>query len=585
MDGTQIQLTSGENLLLAQLPNGTSLQFDFNKRVGIEINADGSLYQKDLNSGQIVSKSADGVSVTTFPNGVTITSYPDGRQVQFQPEGGTTLETRPDGSRLQTNADGTTIEFTVDGYRIDKDKDGNIINKIVVNEEKQKAAKAAASLEEDIVENLNATTSGKGGKRKRKRKKSKAGDEEDSLSEDMVEAEEISGESTSDANYKYDDDFEDLDSTSSLNYTNKQVVSDTLTEAAPSGPSLAAQGLDKSSKGARADAVVVSGSVRVPAQFAPEHLRSLKKLLADIPYQLGLLTTAEQVEMFANGDGTLGYDLVLNREEALDMHVVKEVEAELRSLFGNRERLYEALKRTLAAEGSALTPPLRAADVGGEVLAVRLPPTNTDRKWITDPLPLDATQQQQEQDPKADADSGASPLAATTSADLGVTTNVTPKFKTLRGSVRLRGMTPSEFNMSGMMHEVLTTLLQDTILMSVQIKRSLMRVSITHVDDAKGSHRTPRINVHYRIRLRGAAHQAASQAVEALKNTFSDRTQRKSFLATFNSKCGIKDEKLPRVHSKKHRKHHRRRTSSNKASESAAVDSAKDPTVASTAVE
>ena len=115
VDGTQIQLTSGENLLLAQLPNGTSLQFDFNKRVGIEINADGSLYQKDLNSGQIVSKSADGVSVTTFPNGVTITSYPDGRQVQFSPDGGVTLETRPDGSRLQTNADGTTIEFTVDG--------------------------------------------------------------------------------------------------------------------------------------------------------------------------------------------------------------------------------------------------------------------------------------------------------------------------------------------------------------------------------------------------------------------------------------------------------------------------------------
>ena len=412
-DGTQIQLAKGGNLILAQMPDGTSLQFDFEKQVGIEIKPDGSLSQNDLKTGTVVEKNAEGVSVSKLKNGTTITNYPDGRQVDKRPDG-TILDSRADGSKLQTNPDGSTIEFTADGYRIDKDKDGKVISSMLVNaQKKQPAGSDEDSLSEDVFEEEHAS---------------------DVHAED---GEEISGDSDG-----YDDDFEENESSS--------------------GPSLAAQSLaGSSSKGARADAVVLSGTVQVPKQFAPKHMGSLKKMLANIPYQLGLATTSDHVEIYANGDGTLGYDLVLNREEALDMAVVKEVETEMKSLLGSQERLYEALKRNLAADGLELKPALLARHVTGSVQKILLPPIDTDRTWIEQPQSTADTPGVDGQPAAASSGSQPPPKA---------------KFKTLRGSVRLKGVTPVEFNTSAVMMTVLTTLLQDTILFSVQIKRSLMRV-------------------------------------------------------------------------------------------------------------
>ena len=407
-DGTQLQLAKGGNLILAQMPDGTSLQFDFEKQVGIEIKPDGSLSQNDLNTGTVVEKSKDGVSVSTLKSGVTITNYPDGRQVDTRPDG-TILDSRADGSRLQTNPDGSTIEFTADGRRIDKDKNGKVISSMLVNAQQKQPAPSddEDSLSEDVFE------------------------EDHALDVHAEEGEEISGDSDN-----YDDDFDEND-----------------------GPSLAAKGLaGSSSKGARADAVVLSGTVQVPKHFAPEHVGSLKKMLANIPYQLGLATTADHVEIYGNADGTLGYDLVLQREDALDMAVVNEVETEMKSLLGSQERLYEALKRNLEADGHELKPNLLARHVNGTVQKILLPPIESDRAWIeqpqstaTTPTPTDSTTTKPEPPQKA-------------------------KFKTLRGSVRLKGVTPVEFNTSAVMHSVLTTLLQDTILLSVQIQRSLMRV-------------------------------------------------------------------------------------------------------------
>jgi len=490
-DGTQIQLAKGGNLILAQMPDGTSLQFDFEKQVGIEIKPDGSLSQNDLKTGTVVEKTAEGVSVSTLKNGVTITNYPDGRQVDKRPDG-TILDSRADGSKVQTNPDGSTIEFTVDGYRIDKDKTGKVISSMLVDAQKKQPAPS---------------------------------DDEDSLSEDVFEEEHASdvhaedGEEISGDSDQFDDDFEENE--------------------VSTGPSLAAQSLSgSSSKGARADAVVLSGAVQVPKQFASKHVGSLKKMLANIPYQLGLATTSEHVEIYANGDGTLGYDLVLNREDALDMAVVKEVEAEMKSLLGSQERLYEALKRNLAADGHELKPALLARHVTGSVGKVLLPPIDTDRSWIESTAGTSEVE--------------AAPASSTSQPPQKA------KFKTLRGSVRLKGVTPVEFNTSAVMMTVLTTLLQDTILFSVQIKRSLMRVSITHSEDVTGTHSTSRINVHYRIRLQTTAQQCAEQAVDALKKTFSDKDQRKTFLATFRSKCQEQEKTRRHKRDKKKRKKKRR---------------------------
>eukprot|EP00750_Incisomonas_marina_P020743 INCI4079.4.p1 GENE.INCI4079.4~~INCI4079.4.p1 ORF type:complete len:1082 (-),score=194.22 INCI4079.4:31-3219(-) len=106
-------------------------------------------------------------------------------------------------------------------------------------------------------------------------------------------------------------------------------------------------------------------------------------------------------------------------------------------------------------------------------------------------------------------------------------------FKTLRGSVVIKGTTSQEFQQSHTMFQALQDVLQK-ILVSTGIEPRELRLKLTHsVDKASIKAGRSACQVFYRIRLRGEAKNVAEAIVLSLKHTFSDRTQRKKFLDGF----------------------------------------------------
>ena len=106
-------------------------------------------------------------------------------------------------------------------------------------------------------------------------------------------------------------------------------------------------------------------------------------------------------------------------------------------------------------------------------------------------------------------------------------------FKTLRGSVVIKGTTSDEFQNSHTMFQALQDVLQQ-ILVSTGIEPKELRLKLTHsVDKASIKVGRTSCQVFYRIRLRGEAKNVAEAIVMSLQHTFSDKAQRQKFLDRF----------------------------------------------------
>ncbi len=109
-------------------------------------------------------------------------------------------------------------------------------------------------------------------------------------------------------------------------------------------------------------------------------------------------------------------------------------------------------------------------------------------------------------------------------------------FKSMNGHIKLKGLSADEFESSSLMHLGMQRCLI-RLVGKTGVESNMFRVTIIDVEDV-GTREKPRVEVMYRIRLRGHAKEKATAVVSILKGVFADSENRKFFLDAFWKAAG-----------------------------------------------
>jgi len=426
-DGTQLQLLENKTLIIVAHADGRQLQWDIEAKTGTEDHPDGRKLEWNEEAGNRVELKVDGTIITTYSDGCVITKSPDGQLEQANPDG-TRIVSHSDGKRVQFNADGSRIEFFPDGSRVDYRADGVVI--------KQGSAAQGKALNNGIDwENAHSTST-----------RSRKGSVGEALSDDD------------------DDDYSDSDF-----------------EDAEFGEN---------------DAVVRGGFVLRGARFKdPKNLSNietkiLKEALSVIPYEMGLDVNAKDVVITAEpaGQGAMkiAFAMRLDAEEC-DAEMAEEVLDEI------EESLTE-----------------KAGTVFANSLARTAKELNYAR-WLTDRFACSYVSKETKLEippswKPAEEDSGPDVVAESSGGGHATLADIADiasgkskdslrlaklkrkmkratKFKTLQGSIKIKGVSGSDFDKSNHHHKALHEGLKE-IFQHLGLNESNLRIKLTNVLDA-----------------------------------------------------------------------------------------------------
>jgi len=264
-------------------------------------------------------------------------------------------------------------------------------------------------------------------------------------------------------------------------------------------------------------------------------VNAFKGTMADIPYELGFHTSPNDVQILRDdlkGDQMhLDFEIMLGKEDVKQKENLDELVQELNGAMsknGGREML-SALKRKNQELGDgALDNANMTLTVVNELTATMM----TEEDEETDAISKDT-----------DSEAGISSIGLLTALSTLVKarTKFSSLFKTMKGSVNLKGVKAEEFDASASMHKALKDALM-TILLNLGLSRQNARIKLM---DAKNVS-SDKITVSYRIRLRSDAKDLAEAVLQALKKTFSEKSSRTKFLEGFWKTHRTMDSRLKR---------------------------------------
>ena len=265
-------------------------------------------------------------------------------------------------------------------------------------------------------------------------------------------------------------------------------------------------------------------------------VNAFKGTMADIPYELGFHTSPNDIQILQDdlkGDQMhLDFEIMLGKEDVKQKENLDELVQELNGAMsknGGREML-SALKRKNQELGDgALDNANMTLTIVKELHATMM--TGEDEAEET--LPQET----------GGAGISSIGLLSTLSSLVKAKTKFSSLFKTMKGSVNLKGVKAAEFDASASMHKALKDALM-MILLNLGLSRQNARIKLM---DAKNVPNTPdKITVSYRIRLRSDAKDLAEAVLQALKKTFSEKSSRTQFLEGFWKTHRTMDSRLKR---------------------------------------
>lgn len=420
-EGTQLQLLENQTLLILAHADGRQLQWDVKLKTGTEDRPDGSKLEWNEDAGNRVELLVDGTIITTYSDGCVITKQADGKLEQANPDG-TRIISFPDGRRIQYNADGSRIEFFPDGSRVDYRADGVVI--------KQGSAAQAKMLNNGVNWDLAAHSA------------SVAGDDQ-----------------------SYNDDFSQF--------------SDSEFEDAEVGEN------DALVKGSF---VLRGGRFQDPKKLNNVETKILKEALSVIPYEMGLDVNARDVLITAepgtNGTMKIMYAIRLSADEC-DVEMAEEVHEEVEeSLTEKGGTVFtNSLARTAKELNYArlLTDSFSTSYSSAESdLTI---PDSWKREEVNEPTVVnEGTGDSSTLGNIADIAMGKSKGSGKLSA-MRRKLRRANKFKTLQGSIKIKGVSGSDFDRSNHHNKALRAGLCD-IFQHLGLNESNLRIKLTNVLDS-----------------------------------------------------------------------------------------------------
>lgn len=540
-EGTQVQLLENKTLLIVAHSDGRQLQWDIPAKTGTEEHPDGSKLEWNEEAGNRVELKADGTIITTYSDGCVITKSKDGTVEQANPDG-TRICSFADGRRTQYNADGSRIEFFPDGSRVDYRADG-----VVIKQGNVAKAKKGINWEGAAAKARNRSDS------------------------EMYPSDEDMLDSYSDSEFE-DAAFDANDAVASGSFIVR-----------------GARFKDKKGKG-----------------LSNIETKILKEALSVIPYEMGLDVSARDVVITAEPAGKnalkVSYRMRLDEGEC-DWEMAEEV--------------FDEIEESLTEKG-------------GTVFANALARTSKElryTRWLTDkfavsyasadskldippgwrPEEEDVVQVGHEDEGKghagladiADIASGKSKESAKM-AKLRRKLRRASKFKTLQGSIKIKGVSGMDFDRSNHHNNALREGLKE-IFKHLGLNESNLRIKLTNVLDSPRKDGLDSASVDYHVTLRGNAKDQAENVVASLKQVFGDSKARKKFLTNYwdrippdvgvspsrrkrsksksREESGeVKGEEKRSKRDKKRKKKNRSRSSDPGGESSSAIDSDSSPT-------
>lgn len=261
-------------------------------------------------------------------------------------------------------------------------------------------------------------------------------------------------------------------------------------------------------------------------------LNAFKGTMADIPYELGFHTSPNDVQILKEemkGDKMhVDFEILLGKEDVTGQDNLDELVSELNGAVGKHggREMISALKRKNQELGDG------SLDKANLTLTVikELQATMTG---------------------EGAAAAAANPTSATSTGQIttiGLLSSLVKAknkfsslFKTMKGSVNLKGVKAEEFDASASMHKALKDALM-TILMNLGLSRQNARIKLMDAKNVSAN----KITVAYRIRLRSDAKDLAEAVLQALKKTFSEKSSRTEFLEGFWKTHRTMDSRLKR---------------------------------------
>merc|ERR1719460_2896760 len=265
-------------------------------------------------------------------------------------------------------------------------------------------------------------------------------------------------------------------------------------------------------------------------------INAFKGTMADIPYELGFHTSPNDVlitkEDLKGDQMHLDFEIVLGKDDVAGQENLEELVSELNGAMGKHggREMLSALKRKNQELGDGsldnakmkltVVKELQASMVGDGAIA-----------------------QADEVAAESDSNKGVSSIGLlnTLTALVKARTKFSSLFKTMKGSVNLKGVKAEEFDASASMHKALKDALM-TILMNLGLSRQNARIKLMNAKNVTAD----KVTVSYRIRLRSDAKDLAEAVLQALKKTFSEKSSRTEFLEGFWKTHRTMDSRLKR---------------------------------------
>jgi Ca2+-binding EF-hand superfamily protein len=313
--------------------------------------------------------------------------------------------------------------------------------------------------------------------------------------------------------------------------------------------------------------------------------RAFCTALAEIPYDLGLKTTSDNVsvEFKRQKDGTVkvAYSISLQDTDN-DPDILQEIVDEVRDSIGkNGGRKFMQVLRRKAKTLASLNGPMRVVNIDKwweNKLSVTASMVDVQEEAGTasrSHTPRDSPVTTQNESKTTDRGTSEKTRRKSIHLDGGIgfgsmarlKKKVSSLFKTLNGQIKLKGVSRDDFEGSDFMVQSLKEAFC-AIICSTGILRSNMRIKLDTLDSVEHEIHHNRVTVGYRVRLRGDSRLFAEAVVQNLKVTFKDKDRRNAFLDSFWEHCGIpRPEDTTRSKKAKQEKREKREKRERKARE------------------
>eukprot|EP00750_Incisomonas_marina_P026019 INCI5864.18.p1 GENE.INCI5864.18~~INCI5864.18.p1 ORF type:complete len:3168 (+),score=718.64 INCI5864.18:265-9768(+) len=278
--------------------------------------------------------------------------------------------------------------------------------------------------------------------------------------------------------------------------------------------------------------------------------RAFRVALAEIPYDLGLKTTKDNVivDFKRQKDGTVrvGYSITL-QDAGDDPDILAEIMTEVRDSIGKNggQKFMQVLRRKAKTLATLESGPRKSnldnwwdnkLGVRESTVDVQEDGSAFRHHGSRDASPQTVPESKTSGGGGAKKKGGFAGLSLSGIAQLKRKTN--SLFKTLNGQIKLKGISLDDFEGSDLMVSSLKEAFSG-IICKTGILRSDMRIKFDPQEAANSDPSSSRLSVGYRVRLRGDSRLFAEAVVDQLKVTFKDKERRNAFLDSFWEHAGI----------------------------------------------